>query len=178
MSMPAHKVFRDYFEGLVIVVLIGFILRSFVFSAYRIDVDSMEPALKRGDIVLVYKLKYLLPTSFLGNEKSFKVKLPRYQDLFIFRAPDLKSSAVGRVVGLPGDRVKQSSGDFVVVPPGEVYISGGIPDPSATGPRSGGLVPIERLIGRLLVVLFSVDDPEKLGGSSQVRWDRSLTRLR
>jgi len=92
--------------ALVLAILLAFIVRVFVVSAYRIPTLAMLPALLPGDFIFGYKLPYGLPLPF---SKGVKLggKLPERGEVVIFRCPyDLGISCIKRVIGLPGDRVE------------------------------------------------------------------------
>ncbi len=96
----------DYTAGLFPVILIVFLLRSFLFEPFRIPSGSMLPTLYIGDFILVNKYTYgvRLPVT---NTKIIETGSPERGDVMVFRYPmDESMDYIKRVVGLPGDTVK------------------------------------------------------------------------
>jgi len=95
----------DWTAGLFPVVLIVFVLRSFVFEPFKIPSGSMEPTLLTGDFILVNKFIYGLRLPMLGTRVTEGNPLQR-GDVVVFRYPFKPSiNYIKRVVGLPGDEV-------------------------------------------------------------------------
>ena len=97
---------REYAEALILAVLLAFLVRAFVVSAYRIPTLAMSPTLLPGDFIFAYKLPYGFPLPFSGGTR-LGGRLPGRGEVVIFRCPyDQGVSCIKRVVGLPGDRVE------------------------------------------------------------------------
>ncbi len=93
----------EYARALFPVVLLVFVLRSFVIEPFRIPSGSMLPSLHIGDFILVNKFSYGLRLPVI-NRKVVSVGGPARGDVMVFRYPrDPKLNFVKRVVGLPGD---------------------------------------------------------------------------
>ena len=111
---------RGGFLRLVIeVVLIAWVIRSFVFAPFSIPSGSMLPALYIGDYVLVAKWpygfsRYSFPLDFPSFNGRIFGRLPERGDIVVFRAPGTEEDYVKRVVGLPGDRIAVQSGMLIV----------------------------------------------------------------
>lgn len=95
----------DYARSFFPVLLIVFLLRSFLFEPFRIPSGSLEPTLLMGDFILVNKFDYgvRLPvmhhTLLKGNE-------PQRGDIIVFRWPPNPSiDFIKRVIGVPGDKI-------------------------------------------------------------------------
>jgi signal peptidase I len=87
------------------VILIVFVLRSFVVEPFRIPSGSMIPTLLVGDFILVNKFTYGIRLPIL-NRKIIEVNAPQRGDVVVFRYPEDPSvDYIKRVVGLPGDTV-------------------------------------------------------------------------
>ncbi len=87
------------------VLLIVFVLRSFVVEPFRIPSGSMLPTLEIGDFILVNKYEYGIRLPVL-NKKIYAVNEPDYGDVMVFRFPHNESvNFIKRVVGRPGDSV-------------------------------------------------------------------------
>ena len=88
------------------VILVVFLLRSFLVEPFKIPSGSMIPTLQIGDFILVSKFAYGIRLP-VANVKVFEVGSPRRGDVMVFRYPDDPSlDYIKRVVGLPGDRVE------------------------------------------------------------------------
>jgi signal peptidase I len=99
------RALRDYSESLMFAIIIALIIRSFVFSSYKIANTSMEPNLKTGDFILGYKLPFGIRLPF--SDIHFGYTPPRRGDIVIFKCPKaLDTNCIKRVIGLPGDRIE------------------------------------------------------------------------
>lgn len=96
----------EYTAGLFPVILIVFLLRSFLFEPFRIPSGSMLPTLHIGDFILVNKYDYGIRLPVL-NTKVLEVGAPQKGDIIVFRYPmDESVDFIKRVVATPGDRVE------------------------------------------------------------------------
>ena len=87
------------------VILIVFLLRSFLYEPFKIPSGSMVPSLLVGDFILVNKYTYGVRLPVI-NKKIVDVNLPQRSDVMVFRYPDNPSKDfIKRVIGLPGDTV-------------------------------------------------------------------------
>lgn len=95
----------EYAKAFFPVILIVFLLRSFVVEPFRIPSGSMLPSLYIGDFILVNKFSYGIRLPVV-NKKVIDLGMPRRGDVMVFRFPgDESINYIKRVVGLPGDRV-------------------------------------------------------------------------
>jgi len=96
----------EYSVSFFPVILVVFLLRSFVVEPFKIPSGSMIPTLQVGDFILVNKFAYGIRLPIV-NEKVIPIGEPRRGDVMVFRYPDDPSlDYIKRVVGLPGDRVE------------------------------------------------------------------------
>ena len=87
------------------VILIVFVLRSFLFEPFKIPSGSMIPTLLVGDFILVNKFTYGIRLPVI-NQKIIDINLPQRGDVVVFRFPEDPSlDYIKRVVGLPGDTI-------------------------------------------------------------------------
>src|SRR5574343_1828154 len=87
------------------VILVVFVLRSFLFEPFKIPSGSMIPTLLVGDFILVNKFTYGIRLPVI-NKKIISVNSPQRGDVMVFRYPEDPSlDYIKRVVGLPGDTV-------------------------------------------------------------------------
>jgi signal peptidase I len=95
----------DWTAGLFPVILVVFLLRSFLFEPFKIPSGSMMPTLLTGDLILVNKFTYGLRLPVI-NTKLTDGTPPARGDVMVFRYPPQPSlDYIKRVVGLPGDEV-------------------------------------------------------------------------
>ena len=95
----------DWTAGLFPVILIVFLLRSFLFEPFKIPSGSMIPTLLVGDLILVNKFHYGVRLPVL-NTKITEGTKPQRGDVMVFRYPPKPSlDYIKRVVGVPGDEV-------------------------------------------------------------------------
>jgi len=101
----AESVWVEYARAFFPVILVVFLLRSFLVEPFRIPSGSMLPSLLIGDFILVNKYAYGIRVPVL-NVKIAEVGGPRRGDVMVFRFPgDPSINYIKRVVGLPGDRI-------------------------------------------------------------------------
>ena len=95
----------DWTAGLFPVILVVFLLRSFLFEPFKIPSGSMMPTLLTGDLILVNKFTYGLRLPVI-NTKVTEGRAPARGDVMVFRYPPKPSlDYIKRVVGVPGDEV-------------------------------------------------------------------------
>jgi len=95
----------DLYWGFFPVILIVFVLRSFVAEPFKIPSGSMIPTLEVGDFILVNKYTYGIRLPVI-NKKIIDLNQPQRGDVMVFRYPEDPSlDYIKRVVGLPGDTV-------------------------------------------------------------------------
>lgn len=104
-KLLAQPWWLDWTAGLFPVILIVFVLRSFVFEPFKIPSGSMIPTLHIGDLILVNKFTYGLRAPVIGTRLTQGTPVKR-GDVMVFRYPPQPSvDYIKRVVGLPGDEV-------------------------------------------------------------------------
>ena len=91
--------------GLFPVIVVVFLLRSFLFEPFKIPSGSMIPTLLVGDLILVNKFTYGVRLPVI-NKKITEGNAPQRGDVMVFRYPPQPSmDYIKRVVGVPGDEV-------------------------------------------------------------------------
>ena len=107
MSVPIRKsVVREYFESIVIAVILALFIRTFIVQAFKIPTGSMEPNLLIGDQLLVNRFVFAPTVS--GAERAL---LPmtgiRRGDIIVFKYPENpERDFIKRVIGLAGETIE------------------------------------------------------------------------
>jgi len=95
----------DWTAGLFPVIVVVFLLRSFLFEPFKIPSGSMIPTMLVGDLILVNKFHYGVRLPVI-NLKVLDNNSPERGDVMVFRYPPKPSlDYIKRVVGVPGDEV-------------------------------------------------------------------------
>ncbi|MBO9652130.1 MAG: signal peptidase I [Variovorax sp.] len=95
----------DWTAGLFPVILVVFLLRSFIAEPFKIPSGSMMPTLLVGDLILVNKFVYGLRLPVI-NTKITEGRSPARGEVMVFRYPPKPSmDYIKRVIGVPGDEV-------------------------------------------------------------------------
>jgi len=147
---------QEYFDALVYAAVAAFIIKIFLFEAYRIPTGSMENTLLVGDFLLVTKFTYGATTPRnipFTNVRLPYVKLPGFKDpklgdIIVFDFPGEREQVespevlnyIKRCVGLPGDTIKivnrvlYNNGTIFPNPTQSKFI-GNLQPPTVTNPR-------------------------------------------
>jgi len=108
-KLLAQPWWLDWTAGLFPVILIVFLLRSFLFEPFKIPSGSMVPTLLVGDLILVNKYHYGVRLPVI-NKKIVANHDPQPGDVVVFRYPvDPRVDYIKRVVAGPGDEVTYSN---------------------------------------------------------------------
>ena len=98
---------REYFESIVIAVILALFIRTFVVQAFKIPTGSMENNLLIGDHLLVNKFVFgPTPTS---GERALHARghRPGRDDVLVFKYPEEPDrDFIKRVIGLPGETLE------------------------------------------------------------------------
>ena len=164
---------RDILE-IALISLFLFISINTLSARIRIESVSMEPTLYAGNFVVVSKLAYQFTEPGRGDIIVFHYPPNPEQDPYI-----------KRIIGLPGDQVIVNEDDVLVngvriaepyldsptrqggewtIPPDSLFVMGDNRNNSSDS-RSWGVVPVENVIGKALVVYWPPNKWELLGSS-------------
>jgi signal peptidase I len=97
---------REYFESIVIAVILALFIRTFVVQAFKIPTGSMEENLLIGDHLLVNKFIFGPSESRLERALLPLGTIKRH-DVLVFKYPEEPDrDFIKRVIGLPGETVE------------------------------------------------------------------------
>ncbi|MEH6591567.1 MAG: signal peptidase I [Halioglobus sp.] len=95
----------EYAKSFFPVLLVVFVLRSFLVEPFQIPSSSMVPTLQVGDYILVNKFTYGIRLPVIRN-KVISLNEPKRGDVMVFFPPHMNETYfIKRVIGLPGDKV-------------------------------------------------------------------------
>lgn len=96
----------EYSQALGIALVIAFVVRSFVFQAFKIPSESMVSTLLVGDYLIGTKFDYAVKVPFT-DKVICKTGDPERGDIIIFKYPrDPRIDFIKRIVGVPGDTIE------------------------------------------------------------------------
>ena len=97
---------REYFESMVVAVILALFVRTWAVQAFKIPTGSMEQNLLIGDHLLVNKFVYA-PTSSVLERLLLPVDDIERGDILVFKYPqDPERDFIKRVIGLPGETIE------------------------------------------------------------------------
>lgn len=173
------RAIAEAIRTILIVVVLAFALRTFVFQPYKVEGASMDPLFATNDHLIVEKL-------------SYRFGHPDRGDIVVFRYPyDPTTSYVKRIIGLPGERVLIENGrvrifnsenpdgfvldesvyletsrltttsaagrnEFTVTP--DHYFVMGDNRPASSDSREWGLLPQENIVGRAIIKTYPLNE--------------------
>jgi signal peptidase I len=96
----------EYARAFFPVILLVFVLRSFVVEPFRIPSGSMYPTLSIGDFILVNKFHYGVRLPVI-HTRVFEISDPERGEVMVFRYPhNTDVNYIKRVIGIPGDTIR------------------------------------------------------------------------
>lgn len=96
----------EYARAFFPVLLLVWIIRSFLVQPYRVPSSSLAPTVLPGDFIAVKQYEYGLRLPVL-NTKIVNISEPKHGQIFLFRyPPDPRVTYVKRVIGVPGDHIE------------------------------------------------------------------------
>lgn len=111
----------DFFPVLLVIWLI----RSFLFQPYQVPTGSLEPTVRPGDFLIVnqYDFGIRMP---IWHKLLVPIASPKRGDLVVFFPPEGKVHYVKRLIGVPGDVIQYKQK--------QVYINGKLMPQTLVGP--------------------------------------------
>ena len=104
----------EYSKSFFPVLLIVFVIRSFIVEPFKIPSGSMMPTLISGDFIAVNKFAYGIRFP-VWNKTLINLGSPSRGDVFVFHYPKNPSiDYIKRVVGLPGDEIKYVNKELII----------------------------------------------------------------
>src|ERR1700719_722545 len=101
----ARTSYADFFESLLVTILLALFGTTFILQAFKIPSQSMEPTLLVGDHLLVNK--FIFGGTGAWYDRVLPYREIRRGDIIVFKYPfDDHPYYVKRVIGVPGDRIK------------------------------------------------------------------------
>jgi len=101
----AEPVVVEYAKSFFPVLLVVFVLRSFLVEPFQIPSSSMVPTLEVGDYILVNKYTYGIRLPVVRT-KIWALNEPKRGDVMVFFPPHMNDTYyIKRVIGLPGDTI-------------------------------------------------------------------------
>jgi signal peptidase I len=106
MTTGRKSTMREYFESIVIAVILALFIRTFVVQAFKIPTGSMENNLLVGDHLLVNKFVFGPSMTSLERAVLPETKIKR-GDVVVFKYPEEpERDFIKRVIGLPGETLE------------------------------------------------------------------------
>src|SRR6478609_11346154 len=107
MPKPFKKsTLREYFESIVIAVILALFIRTFVVQAFKIPTGSMENNLLIGDHLLVNKFVFG-PSQSRIERAILPMGTIKRGDVIVFKYPEEPDrDYIKRVIGLPGETIE------------------------------------------------------------------------
>src|SRR6187397_2924562 len=97
---------REYFESVVVAVILALFIRTFVVQAFKIPTGSMENNLLIGDHLLVNKFVFG-PTESALERTLLPIGTIQRGDIVVFKYPEEpERDFIKRVIGLPGETLE------------------------------------------------------------------------
>jgi signal peptidase I len=112
--MATNKpIWREWGESLLIVIVIAFVVRSFIVAPFKIPSSSMVPTLDVGDYIFVLRYPYGLRIPFTNIQ--LMPSAPKRGDVVVFDYPEDRSKDfIKRVIGLPGDVIDYKNNELYI----------------------------------------------------------------
>ena len=124
---------REYFESIVMAVILALFIRTWIVQAFKIPTGSMEQNLLIGDHLLVNKFVFGPAPTLLEQVVTPTTAVQR-GDILVFKYPqEPERDFIKRAIGLPGEtlEVRQKRLYIDGVKLDESYLQDQVPEPGA-----------------------------------------------
>ena len=121
----SHSVILEQAQSYAGILLVIWVIRSFIVQPYVVPTGSLEPTIEPGDFIIVSQFSYGVRVPVLGKT-ILPVNLPKRGDIALFRWPENKDILfIKRVIGLPGDHIVYKNKTLYVndIPATQSFIS-------------------------------------------------------
>ena len=103
---PTKSTAREYFESIIIAVILALFVRTWVVQAFKIPTGSMEQNLLIGDHLLVNKFVFG-PAVWEFERAVLPIGRVERGDILVFKYPEEPGrDFIKRVIGLPGETLE------------------------------------------------------------------------
>lgn len=130
-----NKVLKEIISWILtflIAFALAFLIRTFIFEPYKVQMSSMNPTLYENDLIIV-------------NKFIFRFREPKRGEVVIFKPPYGDKDYIKRVIGLPKEVIE--------IKDGFVYIDGKkLIEPYIKNSTLGNLPPLEIPEGKIFVL--------------------------
>jgi signal peptidase I len=113
-SEQKDHIIIEYAKSFFPILLLVFVVRTFIVEPFKIPSGSMMPTLIAGDFIAVNKFSYGLRLPVF-NIELIPTGLPERGEVFVFHYPkDPSIDYIKRVIGLPGDEIRYENKQLTV----------------------------------------------------------------
>ena len=144
---------REYFESIVIAVILALFVRTWVVQAFKIPTGSMENNLLIGDHLLVNKFVFA-PNATRAERALMPERDIHRGDVVVFKYPDEpERDFIKRVIGLPGETLELRNKKVYIngKPLDEPYVHFLFPEDSESGISDSSGFDVRRNYGPVTV---------------------------
>lgn len=136
------------------ILLLVFVIRSFLFEPFQIPSRSMVPTLQVGDFILVNKFTYGIRVPVLGNT-IIPVNKPQPGEVMVFFPPHDNRAFIKRVIGVPGDHIRMQAN--------QLWVNGEAYEQTFVEKMSNGTQLLDETTGNVLHQIYTREEPSKYG---------------
>src|SRR5207237_907108 len=149
----------EYPKSFFPVILIVFLLRSFLVEPFKIPSGSMVPTLVVGDFILVNKFAYGIR---IHDSAQFVETLNGVEHVMLLEGDAPAAVPFTRAFPFRENCNYNTEGVTCTVPPGHYFMMGDNRDNSADS-RVWGFVPDENIVGKAFFIWFNFREPRRFG---------------